>query len=156
MLDTSRARELAWVETSERCLWVMVASLVAREDSLYQQRPGQASVGSELALFVGPGVAASSLPHPVRVVVRLGHISVDQGELVLESALAGLGVAQVFDFMAREHVNECRLVEVLSECAAPGPPMHALITRERRRSVRVRAFLDFALDIFRESEHLGG
>jgi DNA-binding transcriptional LysR family regulator len=71
---------------------------------------------------------------------------VDQGELLVEGALAGLGIAQVLDFMVEEHLASGVLIEVLADRAAPGPPIHVLFAQGRRRSPKVRAFVDFVLE----------
>lgn len=76
------------------------------------------------------------------------RIATDQGELLLEAALAGIGICQAFDFMAGAHVAAGRLIEVLTPFAAPGPPIHALNVRERSKSANVRACVAFLADIF--------
>ncbi len=70
----------------------------------------------------------------------------DQGELLAEGARAGLGIAQVLDFMADGDLREGRLVEVLPSFSAVGPPVHVLYSEGRRRSPRVRAFVEFVLE----------
>jgi len=75
-----------------------------------------------------------------------GRLDLDQGELIVEAARAGAGVAQVFDFMATPAVREGRLLPVLDEWAAPGPPVHALVLPARRRAPKVRAFLEFVTE----------
>jgi DNA-binding transcriptional LysR family regulator len=72
-----------------------------------------------------------------------GPIDVDQGELLLEAAVQGLGITQALDFMVVDHVRDGRLVEILSEYALDGPSVHGLCLPEQRNSPRVRAFLDF-------------
>ena len=73
-----------------------------------------------------------------------GNFLVDQGEMLLTAAIAGLGVAQVLDFMAAAALRDGRLVEVLSRHACAGPPIHAVTTPERGRAAAVRAVVDFA------------
>ncbi|MCA9653271.1 MAG: LysR family transcriptional regulator [Myxococcales bacterium] len=75
-----------------------------------------------------------------------GRVDLDQGQLLVEAALAGLGVAQVFDFMAHEPIREGRLVEVLHPFAAPGPEVFALVLPQQAKAPKVRAFLDFATE----------
>lgn len=77
-----------------------------------------------------------------------GSLLVDQGELLLVAALAGVGVAQLFDFMVADHVRDGRLVAILEDFAAPGPPLHAVSTPERSRSANVRAVVDHAATTF--------
>jgi len=73
---------------------------------------------------------------------------VDQGDLLLHAAIQGLGVAQVFDFMAAPHVAKGELVEVLRHQAAPGPAVHALTLPHQNRVRKNRAFIDFLADVF--------
>lgn len=68
-----------------------------------------------------------------------GRLVVDQGELLLDAALAGLGVAQLMDFMLTTQLHEGRLVEVLADHAASGPPIHAVGTAAKMRSAVVKA-----------------
>ena len=50
--------------------------------------------------------------------------------------------------MATGPLREGRLVELLPDWVAPGPPIHAVALPERARSPNVRAFLDFAVEAF--------
>jgi DNA-binding transcriptional LysR family regulator len=68
---------------------------------------------------------------------------IDHGELLVEGAVAGLGICQAFDFMVAEHLGAGRLVEVLAPYAAEGPPIRALCLPRRQSTPRVRVFLDF-------------
>jgi len=76
-------------------------------------------------------------------------VQVDQGDLLVEGSLAGVGIAQVLDFMVRSHLREGRLLEVLPELAAPGPSIHAVCSPRRKNVPRVRAFLDLLSGLFR-------
>ena len=76
---------------------------------------------------------------PVAVPVAL---RVDQGELLVEAAVAGVGLSQAFDWMVAPHLAAGRLVEVLAHRAAQGPPLQAVVLPQRRRAPRVRAFLE--------------
>ncbi len=73
-------------------------------------------------------------------------VAVDQGELLVEAARAGLGVAQVLDFMVARDLREGTLVELFAGEAAEGPPITALLAPARRRVPKVRAFVDFVLE----------
>ena len=55
-----------------------------------------------------------------------GPLDVDHGDVLVEAALADVGVVQVLDFMIDDHLRAGRLVEVLAESAAPGPTLHAV------------------------------
>lgn len=78
---------------------------------------------------------------PARVVL-------DQGELFVDAALAGLGVAQVLACMIDDELATGRLVEVLGEHACDGPPIHALCKPGQQGVAKVRAALDFLVEQF--------
>ena len=67
---------------------------------------------------------------------------VDRGDVLVDAALAGMGVAQVFDFMAREHLAAGRLEPVLCDVAAEGPSIYAVFMPGDASSPKVRALLD--------------
>lgn len=72
----------------------------------------------------------------------------DHGDLLVDAAIAGLGLAQVFDFMVAEPVRRGELVEVLADRSLPGPPISALCLAGRQRVPKIRAFIDFAVEVF--------
>lgn len=82
----------------------------------------------------------------VRTLTVRGSVDVDQGELLVTGALAGLGIAQAFSFMTDDHIQGGRLLEVLSPFAAEGPAIHALFLPSQRSSPKVRAFVDFLVE----------
>ncbi len=100
--------------------------------------------------FVGPGgrpvswwfAAAPGGDAAPRPYTPEGNFLVDHGEALLAAAIAGLGVAQVLDFMAAPALRDGRLVEVLARHACAGPPIHAVTTPERGRAAAVRAVVD--------------
>jgi LysR family transcriptional regulator for bpeEF and oprC len=77
-----------------------------------------------------------------------GNLRVDNGLELVHAALAGLGLAQVLDFLVVDELRERRLGEVLAAYAAPGPWLHAVTPRERARSPEVQALLAFLVDLF--------
>ncbi len=90
--------------------------------------------------FRGPdGVYAVRTPCPVRM---------DQGNQLVEAAIAGLGVVQPLDFMVTDALSDGRLVQILADFAVPGPPIHAVWLPGRERLPAVRAFLDLLVDAF--------
>lgn len=89
--------------------------------------------------------AAGGVEPPPFVAERA--ILLDHGDLLVDAAVAGLGLAQVFDFMALDALRRGDLVEVLPERSTLGPPIHALCLPGRQRVPRILAFLDFAVDV---------
>lgn len=71
----------------------------------------------------------------------------DHGDLLVDAAVAGLGLAQVFDLMVRDHIRRGDLVEVLSEASVSGPPVYALCLPGRQKVPKIRAFIEFAMEI---------
>lgn len=82
------------------------------------------------------------------IVPTPSRFRVDHGELALDAALQGVGVAQVFDFMAAPLIEAGALVEVLAPFAAAGPPFHALMPARRASVSRVRVFVDAIEEVF--------
>jgi DNA-binding transcriptional LysR family regulator len=72
-----------------------------------------------------------------------GPLEADLGEVLLDAALAGVGVCQVLDFMAAPALADGRLVELLAGAGVPGPTVFAVYAPSRRALPRVRVFVDF-------------
>jgi len=134
--------------------WVTIAS------PAYLARRGTPSAPAELTShdtlrFVTPRGRPRSFTFTDGAIETTGPLFVDHGELLVEAALAGMGVAQVLDFMVDDALADGRLVEVLREHATAGPAIHA-VTPSRRKSVpRVRAFLEFASELFAPRRRAG-
>lgn len=78
-----------------------------------------------------------------------GNLLINHGSYLVEAAEAGVGLAQVLDFMVEEPLRQGRLVEVLSGFASAGPKIHGLSTPGRAGAANVRAFMRFLIDAFR-------
>lgn len=75
-----------------------------------------------------------------------GALLSNNGETLLNMALAGVGLARLADFHMREDVAAGRLVEVLTDVIAPDEEgVHAVFLGGPRVPRRVRAFLDFMI-----------
>lgn len=75
-------------------------------------------------------------------------LSLNEGNAYLAAALAGLGVAQLARFQAAPHIASGELVEVLPEWQHPLIPMHVVYPPNRHLSARVRAFVEWAAELF--------
>jgi DNA-binding transcriptional LysR family regulator len=74
-------------------------------------------------------------------------------DMVLELALAGEGVAFILDWTNRDDLAAGRLVQALADWESPeAPPVNLLYRPSVRRMTRVRLFMDFVIDVFRELE----
>lgn len=74
-----------------------------------------------------------------------GNLVADDGQALVDAAVAGLGVVQAHDFMVAAHLRRGELVPVLPELAAPGPVVTLLCAPGRNRSPKVQAFVQFAV-----------
>jgi DNA-binding transcriptional LysR family regulator len=82
-------------------------------------------------------------PRPVT-----GMVVVDHGPTLTHLVLAGLGITQLFDHMAEQHLRSGALVPVLEREVTSGPDIHAVCAPGRRAAARVRAAFDAFADAF--------
>lgn len=73
----------------------------------------------------------------------------DSADVVRDMAVAGLGIARLFEFTIREELASGSLVSVLEDVHSPAPfPFTILMVPERQHTPRVRAFVDFLVEKF--------
>jgi DNA-binding transcriptional LysR family regulator len=89
---------------------------------------------------------------PIEDIAVNSVVQANNGELLRQAAIAGLGVAMLAHWLVRDDLRAGRLVQVLPEYDVnPGPmdvAMHALYQSNRRGSRKIHAFIDVL------SEHL--
>lgn len=78
------------------------------------------------------------LPVPVS-----GRLLANNGEIVRDAAIAGLGIAWQPSFIVGEALRDGRLVTILDDYAAPPMAVHAVYPQHRQASLVIRAFVDF-------------
>jgi DNA-binding transcriptional LysR family regulator len=71
------------------------------------------------------------------------------GRAFVDAAIAGLGIAQIFDRVAEPHVTAGELEHVLPQADVEGMPIHALIPAGRRMPPKTRVVLDSLVEFFR-------
>lgn len=81
-----------------------------------------------------------------------GPLMVNQFGPMLAACLAGQGITQVLEFHAREFFADGRLVQVLPEWADETYPLYAYHHSAQLMSAKVRAFLDFVVDVTRDAD----
>jgi DNA-binding transcriptional LysR family regulator len=97
-------------------------------------------------------VATSGKPYPW--LFRAGarevkpRVALDFAPALVDAALAGLGLAQAFDFMVDAHVRAGNLVQLFPEEVAEGPVVHAVCAPGRKATARVRVAFDAFADAF--------
>ncbi|KMZ12078.1 Transcriptional regulator [Candidatus Burkholderia humilis] len=75
-------------------------------------------------------------------------VSVNESAAHLTSLVSGLGVGQTFTFMASPWLQSGDLVQVLSEWTRPLHPLHIVFPKSKHDNARMRAFVQWALDVF--------
>ena len=73
-----------------------------------------------------------------------GSIRCDNAELLLDLAIAGVGIVRLGDFLGEDALATGKLVSLLDDCHdTDATPITALMPPGRQRLPRVRAFIDF-------------
>lgn len=74
-------------------------------------------------------------------------------DVIMDAAIAGVGVARFTDLTVREPLRSGQLVPVLLDWdTKQSPPITLLYRSHQRRTPRVRMFVEFATDLFRKLE----
>ncbi|MDE1172149.1 MAG: LysR family transcriptional regulator [Parvibaculaceae bacterium] len=68
------------------------------------------------------------------------------GRGMIDAAIAGFGIAQLFDRVSYPHILSGELQRVLPEADVEGPPVHALIPLGRRMPPKTRVVLDHLVE----------
>lgn len=96
---------------------------------------GHLSEQKQWTFFDAQGAAHTAVP-PIRM-------RANNGDLLLESLLAGLGIAVVPTFFCYRELAQGRLVRLLPEYQVPGSDAYAIYPSRRHLPLRVRVFIDF-------------
>lgn len=75
-------------------------------------------------------------------VTPAGRLTVSSAQNELQAALAGKGIAHVFDDYAKSHIRDGQLVELLPDWSATLPHWFLYYPNRRHPSAAMRAFLD--------------
>lgn len=71
------------------------------------------------------------------------------GRAFIDAAIAGIGIAQIFDRVAAPHVASGELEHIFPQADVDGPPIHALIPAGRRMPPKTRVVLEHLVNVFR-------
>ncbi len=77
-------------------------------------------------------------------------LSADQADLLLELSRRGVGITQLPEFQLMPDFQSGELVPLLPECGIP-EPLYIVYRKQRNLSPRVRTFIDFVAERFREA-----
>jgi DNA-binding transcriptional LysR family regulator len=135
------------------------ATRVICASPLYLKQHGSPHVAADLLqhnCLTLPGPAWSQWPfHTHEGINRLavsGTFTSDNADLLLDMAVAGLGIARLADFMVARALQQGTLVALLGDSHIPETfPVHALTVPGRHRAPRIKAFVDFVVAQFDRS-----
>ena len=76
-----------------------------------------------------------------------GRLNINNAESLLEAATSGLGIAMISNFIAAEAIREGKLRCILNDYVGIGPQVSVVYLPSRHLSLKVRAFVDFLLEL---------
>ncbi len=82
------------------------------------------------------------------------QVSVNESNAYVAAVLAGLGIGQLTTFQALPHFERGELVQLLPEWTHPLLPVYVVYPPNRHLSAKVRAFVDWAAELFANDPHL--
>jgi DNA-binding transcriptional LysR family regulator len=81
-------------------------------------------------------------------------LSVSESTALTEAVLTGMGVGQIFRFSANAHLAAGRLVSILEDWSPSPHPLQLVYPAARHPSAKLRAFIDWAVELFSENRHM--
>lgn len=82
------------------------------------------------------------------------QVSVNESNAHVAAVLAGLGVGQTASFAAASYLANGELVQVLPDWPRPPLPIYVVYPPNRHLSAKVRAFVDWAAELFARTKEL--
>jgi len=81
-------------------------------------------------------------------------MSANESNAHTEAVLAGHGISQCITFTVAKHLESGELVELLPDWSRPALPVHVVYPPNRHLSAKVRAFVEWAAELFAKHPHL--
>lgn len=78
------------------------------------------------------------------------RLSVDDGNAYLAAGLAGLGILWLPEYVAAEHLRRGELVTLFAEWHIDPMPLYVAFPPNRHLSAKLRAFIDWAVELLRD------
>lgn len=72
-----------------------------------------------------------------------GNFQSDNGDVLLETALAGIGIVRLPNWMVNTHIKSGALKEIMSDYSGQTLPFNAIYPQNRYTPLKVRCFVDF-------------
>lgn len=82
------------------------------------------------------------------------QLSVNESNAYVTSIVTGLGIGQITSWQAQRHFDNGTLVRLLPEWTQPLLPVYVVYPPNRHLSAKVRAFVDWAAELFQREDHL--
>ena len=82
------------------------------------------------------------------------RVSVNESNAHIAAVLGGFGISQCITFMAEPLLESGELVEVLPDWSRDPLPIHVVYPPNRHLSAKVRAFVDWAAELFAKNPRL--
>ncbi len=76
------------------------------------------------------------------------HLAVNESTAHMTALLAGLGIGQTFEFVARPYLADGRLVALFPDLQPKPFPLHLVYPAGQAQSPRLRAFSDWVIEVF--------
>nr|WKF61470.1 HTH-type transcriptional regulator DmlR [Paraburkholderia busanensis] len=116
----------------------------------YLRRRGRPAMPADLArhecLVYGHGGAVSwefLMGGALKSVEVHGPLRANNGDLIRDAAVAGIGIARLPDFIVADALSRGLLVTVLDDYLPARTSVHAVYPQHRQSSLAIRAFVDF-------------
>lgn len=84
-----------------------------------------------------------------------GNIRLNCGEALLETAIAGTGIVQLYNYVAARASADGKLQSLLQNFAPPGLPISVVYPEKCHVSAKVRAFVQLVEELAAELKHKG-
>lgn len=81
-----------------------------------------------------------------------GNFQSDNGDVLLEVALAGIGIVQLPNWMVNSHIKSGTLKEIMGDYSGQTLPFNAIYPHNRYVPLKVRYFIDFMKEKLSDSE----
>ena len=123
---------------------------------------GRPTVPDELSSHKGLMYLLRGHPTPWRFRMRDGatvtaaiasQLVAGSGEVLRRAAVAGAGLTRLFEYSLAADIASGALEVVLADHELPAVPVYAVHAQARNPALKIRAFVDFAADLFLRSPY---
>ncbi|MGH8213006.1 MAG: LysR family transcriptional regulator [Rhodanobacteraceae bacterium] len=76
------------------------------------------------------------------------HLLINDGESVIQAAMAGLGIIQIPHWLAAAPISKGKLTVIMQDTISTGSPVWIVYPQKKHLSARVHAFIDWVQELF--------